>query len=176
MTPRPRAAARIADVLRQEVREGYDPEGEVDLPGFAASATTYAVTVAAGLVALRASGRQLPERYELTDVLLGGLATHKFSRLLAKGSVTSPIRAPFTEFEGPAGSAEHHEEPRGAHGFRHTVGELLTCPFCVGVWTGTAYVAGLALAPRLARTWAAAFSVVGVSDALQHGYARLRRD
>lgn len=172
----PRNPAPLAETIREEVGERYDPDGEVNLSGFAGSVTTYVVTVTAGLLALRASGRRLPERYELGDVLLGGLATHKFSRLLAKGSVTSPIRAPFTEFEGAAGSAEHHEQARGEHGFRHTLGELLTCPFCVGVWTGTAYVAGLAVAPRLARAWAAVFSVVGLSDGLQHGYARLRGD
>ena len=166
----------LSRVLRERVRDPYDPDGAVDLPGFSASATTYVAVVAAGLLAFRRSGRELPERYPLADVLLGGLATHKFSRLLAKGSVTSPIRAPFTEFTEPAGSAEHVERARGDHGVRHTVGELLTCPFCVGVWTGTAYVAGLALAPRLARGWAAVFSVVGLSDALQHGYARLRAD
>jgi hypothetical protein len=54
------------------------------------------------------------------------------------------------------------------------VGELITCPFCLGVWIGTAYVAGLALAPRAARTWAAVFTVSALSDFLQHGYARMR--
>jgi hypothetical protein len=57
---------------------------------------------------------------------------------------------------------------------RHTVGELLTCPFCLGQWVGTGYVAGLALAPRAARTWAAVFTVTAVSDLLQHFYARVR--
>jgi hypothetical protein len=56
---------------------------------------------------------------------------------------------------------------------RHTVGELLTCPFCLAVWIGTAYVAGLGVAPRAARAWAAVFAVTGVSDFLQHAYARL---
>lgn len=166
----------VRRLLRDQVREAYDPDREVNLAGFAGSISVYGLVVAGLLAGLRASGRELPERYELADVLLGGVATHKFSRLVSKGSVTSPIRAPFTEFEGPAGSAEHNEQVRGHHGVRHTIGELLTCPFCLGVWTGTAYVAGLVVAPRLTRTWAAVFSVVGVSDALQHGYARLRRD
>ena len=90
--------------------------------------------------------------------------------------MASPLRAPFTEFEGPAGPAEHQEEPRGSHGVRHTVGELLSCPFCLGVWVGTAYVAGLAVAPRPTRTWAAVFGVVGLSDFLQHVYGRLTAD
>jgi hypothetical protein len=163
----PTTAARTADA--------YDPEGEVNLSGFSGSLATYAV-VLAGVVAVAGSSGRAPERYALSDVLIGGLATHKFSRLLAKGAVTSPVRAPFTEFAGPAGASEHDERARGDHGVRHTIGELLTCPFCLGVWTGTAYVAGLAFAPRATRAWAATFAVTGVSDFLQHAYSRVRGD
>ena len=149
----------------------YDPSGDVDLRGYSASLFTYVLAAAALAGAVR--GRT-PERYAVLDLLLGGVATHKFSRLLARGSVTSPVRAPFTEFEGAAGAAEHHEAARGEHGVRHTVGELITCPFCLAVWVGTSYVGALAFAPRAARTWAAVFTVTAVSDFLQHEYARLR--
>jgi hypothetical protein len=159
--------------LLERISSGYAPDGEVNLGGFGASLATYAASVAGLALVLRASGRSLPHRYATQDVLLGGIAVHKFSRLLAKGSVTSPLRAPFTEFEGPAGPAEHQEQPRGTHGARHTVGELLTCPFCLGVWVGTAYVAGLAAAPRPTRTWAGVFAIVGISDFLQHAYGAL---
>jgi Protein of unknown function (DUF1360) len=152
----------------------YDPSGEVNLAGFSGSMATYGAGVA-GLLALgRLAGYELPERYALRDLLVGGIATHKFSRLLSKGSVTSPLRSPFTEFSESAGPAEHHESVRGTHGLRHTIGELLSCPFCLGVWIGTAYVAGLVAAPRATRTWAAVFAVVAVSDGLQHAYERLR--
>lgn len=154
----------------------YDPAGEVDLDGYAHSMAVYVAGVTGLLLVGRATGRQLPERYSIKDLAVGGLATHKLTRLIGKSSVASPIRAPFTDFEGAAGSGEHLESPRGDHGVRHTVGELLTCPFCLGVWVGTAYVAGLAFAPRSTRTAAAVLAVVGVSDALQHAYARLRSD
>jgi len=153
----------------------YDPDGRVDLTGFSGSLTTYALALAALGGAIHARGGA-PERYSAGDLVFGGLATHKFARLLARGSVTSPVRAPFTQFAEAAGSGEHVEAARGEHGVRHTVGELLTCPFCLGVWVSTAYVAGLALAPRTTRAWAAVFAVTGVSDFLQHGYARLRGD
>jgi hypothetical protein len=157
--------------LRQ-LSDGYDPEGEVNLTGFSAGLATYGVSLAALVAASRAMG-SAPGRYTLVDLVVGGVATHKFSRLIAKGSVTSPLRAPFTQFEEAAGASEHVEVPRGEHGVRHTVGELLTCPFCLAVWIGTAYVAGLGVAPRAARAWAAVFAVTGVSDFLQHAYARL---
>jgi hypothetical protein len=158
-----------------DVADTYDPYGEVNLSGFVGSLASYGAALAALAAVSRSSGRS-PDHYALSDVLVGGLATHKFTRLLSKGSVTSPVRAPFTEFAGPGGSGEHDEQPRGDHGFRHTVGELLTCPFCLGVWVGTAYVAGLALAPRTTRAWAAAYAVTGISDFLQHAYSRLRED
>jgi hypothetical protein len=139
----------------QQLSDRYDPGGDVNLAGFSGSLTTYAISLAALVAASRATGGA-PTRYSLGDLVVGGLATHKFSRLLAKGSVTSPLRAPFTQFEEAAGNSEHHEVPRGEHGVRHTVGELLTCPFC-----------------RAARGWAAVFAVTGISDFLQPAYARL---
>jgi hypothetical protein len=158
------------------VAREYDPQGEVDLAGFSGSMATYGLGIAGVVGLARASGHELPERYPLSDLVVGGIATHKLSRLIAKSSVASPLRAPFTEFDGSAGSAEHDESPRGSHGVRHTVGELLTCPFCLGVWLSTAYVAGLVVAPRAARAAAAVFTVVATSDVLQHVYAHVRTD
>jgi len=164
------ARARVAEHARE-----YDERGEVPLPGYAGSLTAFALAVATVAAVGRATGRTLPERYDLADLALGALATHKFSRLLSKGSVTAPIRAPFTEFEEPAGSAELNESARGGR-VRHTIGELLTCPFCLGQWVGTGYVAALAVAPKPARAWAAVFAVTGIADTLHQVYARLRDD
>jgi hypothetical protein len=158
------------------VADTYDTGDEVNLTGYADSLAVWTASVAGLLMVARARGRHLPDSYSVHDLAVGGIATHKLTRLLSKASVTSPLRAPFTEFEKPAGAGEHLESPRGRHGVRHTVGELLTCPFCLGVWVGTAYVAGLAVAPRPTRAAAALFTVVALSDAMQHGYARLRGD
>lgn len=171
-------ARKHAEHTRRNLAEevgAYDASGEVPLSGYAGSLAAFALMVAGVAAAGRARGRALPERYDVTDVLLGALATHKFTRLVSKGSVTSPLRAPFTEFREPAGSAELNEAARGS-GVRHTVGELLSCPFCLGQWVGTGYVAGLALAPRVARAWAAVFATTGVSDGLHQVYGRLRQD
>jgi hypothetical protein len=153
---------------------GYDPEGKVNVTGFAGSLAAFAGGVAAVGLALRTSDRTLPERYAVHDLLVGGVAVHKLSRLVTKSSVASPLRAPFTEFEGPAGAGEHDESPRGEHGVRHTLGELLTCPFCLGVWMSGAYVTGLLASPRTTRAAAALLTVSAISDSLQHAYARLR--
>ena len=154
----------------------YDPDGEIDLAGHSAALAAYAAALGAVITAGGLSGHRLPREFATRDLVLGGVAVHKFARVLSRSSVAAPVRAPFTEFEGAAGSSEHNESPRGEHGVRHTVGELLTCPFCLGVWLSTAYVAGLAISPRPARSVAAVFTVTALSDALQHVYARLRTD
>ncbi|MFI6088562.1 DUF1360 domain-containing protein [Streptomyces sp. NPDC051218] len=47
------------------------------------------------------------------DVLLTGAAVFRLAGWLSKGSVTSPLRAPFTRYESAAGPAEVSESPRG---------------------------------------------------------------
>ena len=64
-------------------------------------------------------------------LLLLGLATQHLTRLIAKDTVTAPLRAPFTRFERPAGEGEVSERVIGT-GLRHVLGELLSCPFCLG--------------------------------------------
>ena len=103
-------------------------------------------------------------------MLLAGVATHKVARLITKASVTSPLRAPFTRFAGTSGPAELAEEVRGT-GLRKAVGELVTCPFCVGEWVATGLTAGLVLAPRATRAVAAVFVELTIADFLQLAYA-----
>jgi hypothetical protein len=134
----------------------------------------YASGVAATALLGRRTGRSLPEAYAVQDLLVGVLATHKFARIVTKEGITTPVRAPFTDYEDNAGSAEVNESPK--HDARHSFGELLTCPFCMAPWVATGYVAGLALNPRLARAWASTFAIVGGSDFLQHAYAQVRTD
>jgi len=155
----------MSDNPREDSRiDGYVMAMGLFTAGLAGSAAVHLVR-----------GTSLPLRYAAGDLVLGALATHKFTRLLAKDAVTAPIRAPFTDYEEPAGSGEVNESPKHGH-FSHTMGELVTCPFCLAPWVSSSYVMGLGLVPRLARAWAAIFSVVAASDYLQHAYARLRTD
>jgi len=121
---------------------------------------------------MRRSGRQLPERVGASDLALITLATHKLSRLIAKDRVTSALRHPFTEFEGDAGPGEVEEAARGS-GLRRAIGELLICPYCLGMWIAAAFTAGLAVAPRPTRWLASVFTALFGSDLLQIGYKHL---
>lgn len=137
--------------------------------GYLFLVVVFQVLLALAVVVLRRSGRALPERYPLSDVLLAGAATHKLARLIAKDKVTSFVRAPFTEYRGKGGPGEVEEAPRGS-GLRYAVGELLVCPFCLGLWIATGFGLGLAAAPRATRLVALALSSLGVSDFLQVAY------
>jgi hypothetical protein len=145
------------------------------LPGYLGALTAFGASVLTAVLAGRARGAELPRRFEARDLLVGAVATQKFTRILAKDAVTTPLRAPFAEYDRPLGSGEVQDRPKHGHP-EHAIGELLACPFCLAPWTATAYVAALTLAPRAARAWAAVFSVVAGADALQHVYARVRTD
>jgi hypothetical protein len=163
-----RVAAR--DRLRT-VQDAYGADRP--LSALASLVTIYTGVVAA-LVTVAHRRQRLPERISAADLALYSVATHKLARLVAKDPIASPFRAPFTRLEGLSGPAELHEEVIG-DGWRHAVGELLTCPFCLGQWVGTAFVFGGVLAPRATRVVAATFVVHAASDALQHGSRALER-
>jgi hypothetical protein len=131
----------------------------------------YAVLSAAlaGAFGAALAGRELPDRIALRDVVLAGVATHKLSRLLAKDKVTSFLRAPFTEFQEPAGKGELEESPRGT-GLRLATGELLVCPYCVAQWISAGFAVGYVRAPRLTRLISAMYTAYAISDALQFAY------
>jgi hypothetical protein len=119
----------------------------------------------------RASGRELPERIDGRDLALITVATHKASRLVAKDRVTSVVRAPFTRYEDDAGPSEVSEAARGS-GVRRAIGELIVCPYCIGMWIAAAMSAGLLVAPRFTRWFAAVLVALFGADVLQIAYKK----
>ena len=152
-------------------KHAYTRGEERPLGSFLGLMAAYGGAVVALGAAVRASGRELPERVAWGDLALVTVATHKLSRLLAKDPVTSPLRAPFTEFAGTSGEAELAEEVRGA-GPRKALGELVTCPFCLGQWVATGFAFGLVLSPRPTRLAASVFTALTGADFLQLAYAK----
>jgi hypothetical protein len=140
-----------------------------ELRGYARLMAGYAAGVGAAAL-LMWRKKRLPSSYGAGDLALLTLATHKVSRTLARDSVTSPLRAPFARFQGPAGPGEVAETV-DATGAGKSLGELLTCPFCLDQWVATGFVTSLAVAPRLTRYVASIFAVRAGADLLQFGYA-----
>jgi hypothetical protein len=154
---------------RTAVEYARNAPDERPLKGYATVMGAFAAAAAAVAGVARVTGRTLPARPSAADVALLAVSTHKISRLITKDAVTSPIRAPFTRFEEAAGEAELNESPRG-HGARHAVGEMLTCPFCAGVWVAGGLAAGLVFAPRLTRFGMGVAAAVAGSDFLHLAY------
>jgi len=150
---------------------GHSPEQERPLGGYAALTGLFAALCAAFAAWFRASGRELPERVEPGDLLLVAVATHKTSRLIAKDRVASTVRAPFTTFQGDAGPGQVAEAARG-RGLRRAVGELLICPYCIGLWISSSFFAGLLVAPRATRWLGSLFAAAAAADVLQIAYKK----
>ncbi|MFI9387707.1 DUF1360 domain-containing protein [Kutzneria sp. NPDC052558] len=152
----------------RQLKRKYEGDEERPLGGYLAVLGVYA-GVTGALVGLAKALRIPPPTPSATDTVLMSLATHKLSRLLSKDAVTSPLRAPFTRYREPAGDGELMESVRG-HGVQHAAGELITCPFCLGVWVATGLSAGLVFAPRLTRLVCVTLTAIAVSDGLQLVY------
>jgi uncharacterized protein DUF1360 len=149
---------------------GYaEPEERPPFAAYATFALAFNGALAAAVAGAKRSGRDLPERVELQDLVLIGAASYKLSRLVAKKKITSFVRAPFTELQGKGGPAELEEMARG-RGLRRAVGELLICPYCLGLWASGVFHAGLLFAPRATRFSASVLSAMTISDFLQIAY------
>jgi Protein of unknown function (DUF1360) len=155
--------------------EGYKKGEDVPLFSYGLLAGTFNLLFALFLVVTRISGRSLPERIDARDIVLLGMATHKLSLVGSQDAITSPLRAPFTELEEKKSPKKVEEKPRG-EGLRRSVGELLTCQFCLGVWVASFFTYGFVLLPRVSRLVAAVFAAVTFSDFLHQIYKALKKN
>jgi hypothetical protein len=156
----------------EQTFEGYKNGEDVPLFSYGVLAGTFNLLFALFLMTARVTGRPIPERIDARDIALLGMATHKLSLVGSQDAITSPLRAPFTEIKEKQSPKKVDEEPRG-DGLRRSVGELLTCKFCLGVWMASFFTYGLVLVPRVTRLVAAVFAVVTVSDYLHQTYKAL---
>lgn len=122
----------------------------------------------------RRIGRPRPAPAGPWDLALIATATFRLSRLIAKATITRPIRAPFTHVDGAGAPAELNETPREEPG-RETVGELISCPFCLSVWIVTTFTGAHAIWPEATRTVTGALSALTLADALQFGHSTLAK-
>jgi Protein of unknown function (DUF1360) len=164
---------RLAGTAHAEAGE-YARGAERPLGGYAVTMTVYAGTVAALAATVRARGKPIPDRLSASDLVLCAASTHKLGRMITKDPVTSPLRAPFTAYKGTQGPAELAEDVRGT-GARKTIGELLTCPFCTGMWLATGFTAGVLLLPKTTRLMMGALTALTGADMLQFAHVWLEK-
>ncbi len=111
---------------------------------------------------------RIPERIPLGDLLRVALASYKVSRVITKEDVTAFVRAPVTE------DAEAQTPKRD--GTARVLGELLTCPYCIGLWVASTMSFALVRFPRETRFATTIFGAYAVTDFLHAGFVRLRGD
>ena len=99
------------------------------------------------------------------DILLIALATFRAGRVTAFERVTEPFRDPVTETVPDAYEAGEYVIAEGT-GVRKAIGELVSCPICVGTWVASALVYGLRIAPGPTRLVAAILGVSGLAEML----------
>jgi hypothetical protein len=148
----------IIDKAQERQRE-YSQGADRPLGSYAVFLTAFGAVVGAGAVIAKLTGRRSVELRPWDVALM---------------TVTSPLRAPFTRYEGTSGPSELAEEVDGT-GFRHAVGELLTCPFCLAQWVAAAYLGGMAFAPHATRLAGTTMCAVAGADWLQLIHTRLEQ-
>ena len=140
-------------------------EDERPLPEYATLAAAF--WIAFGLF-LTANRERLPDRMRPADLGLIALSSYKLSRLITKEDVTAFVRAPVTE------DAEAQRPKRD--GMARVLGELVTCPYCIGLWITGALSSAHVLYPRETRFFTSIFGTYAVTDFLHAGFTRLKQE
>jgi hypothetical protein len=94
------------------------------------------------------------------DLGLLALSTFRLARIVSFDPVTEPIRAPVTEGEPGGGT-----KPKG-RGVQRALGELISCPLCIGVWIAAAQTYGMLVVPVPTRVFATIFGAAGAAELL----------
>ena len=170
----PQARNRVLTAAREQA-DAYRDGEQRPLSGYAMVLAVFASCVAGAVGLALATGRKLPSGIGPWDVVLLAAGTHKLSRMVSKSAVTSPLRAPFTRYTGAGGPSEVMEEVRSTGGPRHSIAELITCPFCLDLWVATGFTIGLVFAPRLTRLVSGALTALTGADFLHLAYAAAQK-
>jgi hypothetical protein len=113
------------------------------------------------------AGRVVRREQEVTlrpfDLLLLGLSSFRLGRMIAFEGVAAPLREPFTDTLDDSSGAGQTVVASG-QGWRHVMGELVSCPICIGTWVAAFLVYGLHLLPRPTRVVLAIMSTTGVAE------------
>jgi Protein of unknown function (DUF1360) len=86
----------------------------------------------------------------------------------------SDAATPFTEYEEPASASAVNEKSRGT-GLQRALGDLISCPFCMGPWVATALAYGFRKRPRVTRFVSGIFTVVAISEFLHYAFAAVQK-
>jgi hypothetical protein len=163
-------AARIREAVSvPNIFAGYGGGGDRPLTSYAALVSVWLGGLAAFIGLIKTFNRPVP-RMDAGDVALLAGATFHLSRLISKDAVMSFARAPFTHYEETGAPGEVNEKPRKDTETQHAIGELISCPFCMGTWVAAGLTYSYTFFPAITRLLASMFCIVGLADVAQLAY------
>lgn len=136
----------------------------VEAHDYAAVNVVWLGAVSALLAVTARQGKAAPAGAELP---VFGLATFTLTKALAKEKVGAWAREPLVELGDDGG-----RHPRG-RGLRYVLGELVTCPRCLGTWSSLGLVGLRVARPREGRILAGILAAAAVNDILQSAFTLL---
>lgn len=136
----------------------------VDAHDYATINVVWAGLLTALLGATARGGRPGPSASELPVL---GLATFTLTKAVAKEKVGVWAREPLVE---PGENGDRR--PRG-RGLRYVLGELVTCPRCLGTWSSLGLVGLQVVRPREGRIVARILATAAINDVLQTSFTLL---
>lgn len=173
-------------MFRPSAWNAYDPQGELPLFGYLLLVLLFASTVGAGTFVLYrrgyfkephgsrpASRSDLLNMVRWPDLALLAVATHQLTWMLGRDRVLAPFRAFFAKYESSANVGELNESARG-DGILHAVGDLVTCPYCLGPWVAAFLLFAFVRQPRATRLGASLLALVAASNLLHQLYTLLK--
>ena len=99
------------------------------------------------------------------DFVLLAFATVRLGRMVAYDRVMEPFRAPFTITIPDKSGAGKTVVARGT-GIRCSIGQLISCPICVGTWIAAILVYALYTFPGPARVFIIISASIGLAEML----------
>jgi Protein of unknown function (DUF1360) len=114
-----------------------------------------------------------PDDFTALDLVMLGLASYRTGRMVAYDKVFETERMPFAEtVPDPTGAGET-VVPKGT-GVRYALGELISCPICVGTWIAAILVFGLTILPGPTRMFLKIMSGIGLAELINAGTEALQ--
>jgi hypothetical protein len=112
-----------------------------------------------------AGSRQRPdaERLDPLTLALTGMAAHRIGRMIAFERVGEPIREEFTRTIPDETGVDETVVARG-RGVRWAIGELLSCPLCVGTWAALGLSIGMLVLPGPTRFVVRVLGIAGLAE------------
>jgi hypothetical protein len=111
---------------------------------------------------------RVPASIRILDLILLGLAAARLTDIISTDEIMKWLREPFVRMEKTeiAGTEAETRTGRG-RGWRKVLGDLLSCPWCVGVWVAAGLTYAYFLAPRIIWLFILILAVAEIASILQ---------